>query len=91
MTSIGTLVAFLVVSVGVMVLRQTQPELERSFQVPLYPLVPLLSIAGCIWIWIIQDLRQLTIYVFAGWAAAALVWYAVYGLRHSTLGRAGSV
>ena len=37
MTSIGTLVAFLVVSVGVMVLRQTQPDLPRGFKVPLYP------------------------------------------------------
>jgi amino acid transporter len=89
MTSIGTLVAFLVVSVGIMVLRQTQPDLPRGFRVPLYPLVPLLSIAGCIWI--IQDLRPVTIYVFLGWAAVALAWYAVYGIRHSTLGRTGSV
>ena len=37
MTSIGTLVAFLVVSIGVMVLRQTQPDLPRGFKVPLYP------------------------------------------------------
>ena len=40
MTSIGTLVAFLIVSIGVMVLRQTQPDLPRGFNVPLYPLVP---------------------------------------------------
>jgi amino acid transporter len=87
MTSIGTLVAFLVVSIGVMVLRQTQPNLPRGFKVPLYPLVPIASIAGCIWI--IQDLRAVTIYVFFGWATVALVWYAVYGMRHATLGRVG--
>jgi APA family basic amino acid/polyamine antiporter len=85
MTSIGTLVAFLVVSIGVMVLRSTHPELPRGFKVPLYPLTPLLSIAGCIWI--IQDLRAVTIYVFVIWVAVALLWYAVYGFRHSHLGR----
>jgi amino acid transporter len=85
MTSIGTLVAFLVVSIGVMVLRQTQPELPRGFKVPLYPLTPILSIAGCIWI--IQDLRAITIWVFFGWAAVALLWYFTYGRRHAVLGR----
>ncbi len=87
MTSIGTLVAFLVVSIGVMVLRRTQPDLPRGFKVPRYPIVPIASIAGCIWI--IQDLRSITIYVFFGWAAVALLWYAFYGLKHATLRRAG--
>jgi basic amino acid/polyamine antiporter, APA family len=85
MTSIGTLVAFLVVSVGVMVLRRTQPDLERGFRVPLYPFVPIASIAGCIWI--IQDLRFVTIAVFVIWASVALVWYFFYGIRHSTVGK----
>ena len=88
MTSIGTLVAFLVVSVGVMVLRRTAPDLPRGFRVPLYPLTPILSIAGCIWI--IQDLRPVTIYVFFAWATVALAWYFLYGRRHSALGRPGS-
>jgi APA family basic amino acid/polyamine antiporter len=85
MTSIGTLVAFLVVSIGVMVLRRTHPELPRGFKVPLYPITPILSIAGCLWI--IKDLRPVTIYVFLIWVAVALIWYAVYGYRHSHLGR----
>jgi basic amino acid/polyamine antiporter, APA family len=85
MTSIGTLVAFLVVSVGVMVLRRTAPDLPRGFKVPLYPVVPLLSIAGCIWI--IKDLRAVTIYVFLIWASVALAWYFFYGIRHSALGK----
>ncbi|MGH3010917.1 MAG: amino acid permease [Gaiellaceae bacterium] len=85
MTSIGTLVAFLVVSVGVMVLRRTAPDLPRGFRVPLYPLTPILSIAGAIWI--IQDLRPVTIYVFFIWATVALAWYFAYGRRHSELGR----
>jgi amino acid transporter len=85
MTSIGTLVAFLVVSIGVMVLRQTHPELPRGFKVPLYPVTPILSIAGCIWI--IQDLRPKTIYIFLIWVGVALLWYAFYGFKHSHLGR----
>jgi APA family basic amino acid/polyamine antiporter len=88
MTSIGTLVAFLIVSIGVMVLRRTQPDLPRGFRVPLYPFVPLASIAGCIWI--IQDLRAVTIYVFFGWSAVALVWYFFYGRHHAVLGRSSS-
>jgi amino acid transporter len=85
MTSIGTLVAFLIVSIGVMVLRQRQPDLPRGFKVPLYPIVPLASIAGCIWI--ISDLRAVTIYVFFGWSAVALLWYFFYGRHHATLGK----
>lgn len=85
MTSIGTLVAFLVVAIGVMVLRRTHPELPRGYKVPLFPVTPLLAIAGCIWI--IQDLRVVTIYVFVIWVGAALLWYAFYGYRHSHLGR----
>lgn len=86
MTSIGTLTAFLIVSVGVMVLRQRAPDLPRGFKVPFYPLTPLLSIAGCIWI--IQDLRAVTIWVFFIWAGVALLWYFFYARHHSHLGRA---
>jgi APA family basic amino acid/polyamine antiporter len=86
MTSIGTLVAFTVVSIGVMVLRQRAPDLPRGFKVPLYPILPLASIAGCIWI--ITDLRAVTIYVFFGWSAVALIFYALYSRHHSALGKA---
>jgi APA family basic amino acid/polyamine antiporter len=88
MTSIGTLTAFMIVSIGVIVLRQRAPDLPRGFRVPLYPVTPILSVAGCIWI--IQDLRVVTIYVFLGWAAVALLWYFFYGRRHSELERAGT-
>jgi amino acid transporter len=88
MTSIGTLVAFMIVSVGVIILRQRQPDLPRGFKVPLYPIVPLGAVAGCIWI--ITDLRAVTIYVFFGWSAVALAWYFLYGIKHSVLGKAKS-
>jgi hypothetical protein len=53
--------------------------------VPGYPVTPVLSIVGCFWI--IKDLRAVTIYVFLIWAAAALVWYFLYGIKHSHLER----
>ena len=85
MTSIGTLVAFIVVAIGVMVLRRREPGLARAFKVPFYPITPILSILGCLWI--IKDLRPVTIYVFLAWTAIVLVFYYFYGRKHSTLGR----
>ena len=64
------------------------PDLPRGFKVPGYPVTPILSIAGCIWI--ISDLRAVTIFVFFAWAGAALVWYYFYGRSHATLGRAAA-
>lgn len=86
MTSVGTLVAFLVVSIGVIVLRRSHPEIPRSFKVPGYPVTPILSVIGCAWI--IKDLRLPTIYVFLVWVCVATAWYFIYGMRHSKLGRA---
>lgn len=83
MTSVGTLVAFLVVSIAVIVLRRREPDLPRSFRVPLYPLTPILSVLGCLWI--IKDLRPVTLLVFLGWVVVALIWYFSYGIKHSSL------
>lgn len=83
MTSIGTLAAFLVVSVGLILLRRREPNLERGFRVPLYPLTPILSILGCLWI--ISQLRPITIAVFLVWGAAFLTFYFLYGRRRSVL------
>ena len=83
MTSVGTLVAFLVVSIGVMILRRTAPDIPRSFRVPGYPVTPILSVLGCLWI--IKDLRPATIAVFFIWTGVALLWYFGYGIRHSKL------
>lgn len=84
MTSIGTLAAFTVVSIAVMVLRRREPDLPRGFKVPLYPVVPILSILGCLWI--IKDLRPITIWVFLGWTAVVLIWWWFTGRRNSVLG-----
>nr|WP_231855577.1 amino acid permease [Tsukamurella pseudospumae] len=83
MTSIGTLAAFLVVSIGLILLRRREPNLERGFTVPLYPLTPILSILGCLWI--ISQLRPITIVVFLVWGAAFLTFYFLYGRRRSAL------
>ena len=85
MTSIGTLVAFITVAIGVMVLRQRNPDLPRSFKVPLYPVTPILAILGSLWI--ITSLRPVTIYVFVIWVAFAFIWYLLYARKHSHLGR----
>ena len=85
MTSIGTLVAFIVVSIAVIVLRQRAPDLPRGFKVPLYPVTPILAIVGALWI--IQDLRPVTIYVFVIWVAVAFIFYFAYSRNHSHLGR----
>ena len=85
MTSVGTLVAFSVVSIAVIILRVRQPELPRGFKVPGYPVTPVLAVLGCLWI--IKDLRLVTLVVFVVWTAIVLVWYFTYGLKHSHLGR----
>ena len=87
MTSIGTLVAFLVVSVGVIILRRTAPDLPRGFKVPGYPVTPILSILGCLWI--IIGLRPITIAVFVVWVAVGWSGTTRYGIRHSHLNDPG--
>ena len=85
MTSVGTLVAFAIVSIAVIVLRRREPDLPRPFKVPGYPVTPILSILGCLWI--IKDLRAVTLIVFVIWVAIAIGWYFLYGIKHSHLGR----
>ena len=85
MTSVGTLVAFAVVSIAVIILRRREPDLPRPFKVPGYPVTPILSVLGCLWI--IKDLRVPTLVIFVIWVAIVLVWYFLYGMKHSHLGR----
>ena len=83
LTSMGTLVAFSIVSVGVIILRKTRPDLSRGFKVPLFPLIPLLSVAFCAYL--IVGLPKQTFLLFAGWLAFALVFYFTYSVKHSRL------
>nr|WP_246330798.1 amino acid permease [Saccharopolyspora hordei] len=84
-TSIGTLVAFGLVNIGVVVLRRTRPELPRSFRTPLMPWVPLLGLALCAYL--ISGLDAVTWLTFAVWTAIGLAVYFGYGRRHSKLNR----
>jgi basic amino acid/polyamine antiporter, APA family len=86
--SIGTLTAFIVVSAGVIVLRIQQPDLPRGFKVPGYPVTPILSIAACAYI--LFSLHWYTWVAFSVWVAVALIYYLVWGRRHSALNRGGN-
>ncbi|OBI85197.1 amino acid permease [Mycobacterium sp. 1245805.9] len=83
MVSIGTLTAFIVVSVGVIILRVREPDLPRAFKVPGYPVTPGLSVLACGYILI--SLHWYTWIAFSGWIAVALLFYFVWGRHHSAL------
>lgn len=87
MTSIGTLTAFALVSVGVMVLRRTAPNLHRGFKVPGYPITPILSVAACLYV--ISGLGTVTLSAFAIWMVIALVFYFTWSRYHSALANHG--
>jgi len=87
MVSIGTLTAFIVVSLGVIVLRVRQPDLPRAFKVPGYPVTPVLSVVACAYI--LASLHWYTWLAFSGWVAVALVYYVVWGRHHSALNGRG--
>jgi len=82
-TSIGTLVAFALVNVSVLVLRRSRPDLERSYRVPLFPVVPVLGTLCCVLLAVF--LGAGTWIAFGVWMAAGAVLYLAYGRRHSTL------
>ncbi|MCX4096154.1 amino acid permease [Nocardia sp. alder85J] len=84
MVNIGTLFAFMLVSLGVVVLRRTRPDLPRGFRVPWVPLIPILAVLACLWLML--NLSIETWLRFVIWMAVGLVAYFGYGLRHSQLG-----
>jgi APA family basic amino acid/polyamine antiporter len=85
MVNVGTLFAFILVSAGVMVLRRTRPDLERSFKVPALPVIGVLAILACLWLML--NLTILTWVRFFVWMAIGVVVYFAYGRRHSLLGK----
>ena len=92
MTSVGTLLAFMLVSAGVWVMRRTHPQVNRPFKTPMVPLVPILSIlfSGVL----IVSLSYWTQLRLVVWLVIGLVIYFVYGRKHSKVqasNRAGSV
>ena len=83
MVSIGTLTAFSVVSVGVIILRVREPDLPRGFKVPGYPVTPVLSVLACGYI--LASLHWYTWIAFTGWVLLALAFYFLWGRHHSAL------
>jgi len=81
LANIGTLFAFVLVCLGVWILRVTEPEMRRPFSTPLVPLVPILGVVCCGYL--MSQLPWLTWIRFFGWLAAGLVIYLAYGRWHS--------
>jgi APA family basic amino acid/polyamine antiporter len=81
----GTLFAFAAVSVGVLILRRTDPHRVRPFRTPLVWLVAPLSIAGCLLLFLSLGIESKVL--FAVWTVVGLVIYFLYGYRKSHVGR----
>ncbi|MDR0833371.1 MAG: amino acid permease [Candidatus Symbiothrix sp.] len=85
MVSIGTLMAFAIVCISIIVLRKTQPDLKRPFRVPLVPFIPLLGAGICILQMV--SLPWSTWLRLIIWTAAGLAIYFLYGRRRSRLNK----
>lgn len=86
LSNIGTLFAFVLVSLGVLVLRRTQPDRPRGFRTPLVPLVPILAVLFCGGL--MTGLTVITWIRFFVWMAIGLVFYIFYSRHHSEFCRA---
>ncbi|MFE0626362.1 amino acid permease [Streptomyces sp. NPDC058864] len=81
LVNIGTLFAFVVVAIGVVVLRRTRPDLPRSFRTPFVPWLPAVSVLATLWLML--NLPAETWLRFAVWMAIGCLVYFLYGYRHS--------
>jgi APA family basic amino acid/polyamine antiporter len=86
LVNIGTLFAFVIVNVGVVVLRHTEPDMERGFRVPFVPAFPIIGTLLCFYL--MSKLEATTWIRFGVWLVIGLGIYAAYGRTHSRLGRA---
>ncbi|NUR56515.1 MAG: amino acid permease, partial [Acidobacteria bacterium] len=83
MTSIGTLFAFVIVSVAVPVLRAKRPDAPRPFKVPGGAIIPVLGVLSCVYLMV--SLSVMTWVRFLGWLDVGMLIYWFYGRTHSTL------
>ena len=84
LVSIGTLLAFVIVAAGIIVLRRVSPEIQRPFRTPLVPLVPILAILICGYM--MYSLPADTWIRLLVWLALGLAIYFLYGKSHSRIG-----
>ncbi|MCU1614867.1 MAG: putative amino acid permease [Frankiales bacterium] len=89
LVNIGTLFAFVLVSIGVIILRRTRPDLPRPFRVPLVPVLPILSALASLYLML--NLPAETWIRFAVWMVIGVVLYAAYGRRRSRLAAGGAL
>lgn len=87
LANIGTLTAFILVSIGIMILRKTQPNLRRPFKTPLVPFTPILTIVFCAYL--IVSLPRVTWIRFVVWLATGFMVYFFYGRHRSIASREG--
>jgi APA family basic amino acid/polyamine antiporter len=86
LTNIGTLFAFILVSVAVLILRKRQPDRPRAFRVPFSPWIPIASVILC---FVLMASLTIENWVrFFVWLIVGLLFYFDFGVRHSTAGRA---
>jgi APA family basic amino acid/polyamine antiporter len=85
LANIGTLFAFMIVCVAVLIMRQTNPNAERPFRAPFYPFVPLLGIASTLLLMFSLPVENW--WRLIAWMVAGLVIYFLYGYRHSELAK----
>jgi len=85
LVNIGTLFAFVITNIGVIVLRRTRPDLERGFRVPFSPVFP--AIGAILAIYLMTYLERDTWIRFGIWLLIGVVIYFAYGRSHSLLGR----
>jgi APA family basic amino acid/polyamine antiporter len=85
LTNIGTLFAFILVCLGILILRKRDPERRRAFRTPFVPLVPVLGILSCGYLML--GLPWITWVRFGLWLLVGLVIYFAYGMKRSGLRR----
>jgi APA family basic amino acid/polyamine antiporter len=83
LVNIGTLMAFVIVSLGIIVLRRTRPDLPRPFRMPMVPLLPLLSALASLLLML--SLPRATWERLVIWMALGVIFYFAYGFRNSRL------
>ncbi|MEU8934953.1 amino acid permease [Streptomyces sp. NPDC048409] len=86
LVNIGTLFAFIVVAISVVILRNTRPDLERSFRTPWVPALPVVSVLASLWLML--NLPAETWLRFAIWMVIGFAVYFLYGRTHSRLAEA---
>jgi APA family basic amino acid/polyamine antiporter len=89
LTNIGTLFAFVLVCIGVIILRVREPDRPRAFRTPFVPVIPLLGVASCLYL--MAGLPWVTWVRFGVWLLIGGVIYFLYGFRHSGLRKRGGV